>query len=124
MLGFFLMVLFSEHINTAQASQLCLALLAISFLHIKCNFSARKWELIMGYIVLCMCFLKVPVARKLWREYNCIFGKSLWEDPHCCTVYTRAGSLEKEAPEEHMRLFCPYSGSVSAGKLLFIMLVL
>ena len=82
----------------------------------------------MGYIVLYICFLKVPVgakqAGKLWREYNCIFGKRLWDDPHCCIAYTQAGSLEKEAPEEHMRLFCPYSGSVSAGKLLFIMLVL
>ena len=62
--GFFLTVLFSEHINTAQASQLCLALLAISFIHIKCNFSTRKWELIMGYIVLYICFLKVPVGAK------------------------------------------------------------
>ena len=42
MLGFILMVLLSEHINMAQASQLCLALLAISFLHIKCNFFRKK----------------------------------------------------------------------------------
>ena len=53
-------------------------------------------------------------------EYNCLFGDGLWEDPHCGTAYTRAGSLDKEAPEEHMRLSCPYSGSGSAGKLLSI----
>uniref|UniRef100_A0A7N2MVU1 ADP-ribosyl cyclase/cyclic ADP-ribose hydrolase n=1 Tax=Quercus lobata TaxID=97700 RepID=A0A7N2MVU1_QUELO len=45
---------------------------------------------------------------------NIIF--KLWDDPHCCTAYTQAGSLEKEAPEEHMHLYCPYSGSVSAGR--------
>nr|POE73367.1 hypothetical protein CFP56_64060 [Quercus suber] len=30
-------------------------------------------------------------------EYNCLFGDSLWEDPHCFTAYTQAESLDKEA---------------------------
>ena len=30
-------------------------------------------------------------------EYNCLSGDSLWEDPHCCTAYTQAESLDKEA---------------------------
>ena len=41
------------------------------------------------------------------REYNCLFGDSLWEDPHCCTAYTQAESLDKEAPKEDMHLFAP-----------------
>ena len=40
-------------------------------------------------------------------EYNCLSGDSLWEDPHCCTAYTHAESLDKESPEEDMHLFAP-----------------
>ena len=40
-------------------------------------------------------------------EYNCLFGDSLLEDLHCCTAYTQAKSLEKEAQEEDMHLFAP-----------------
>ena len=36
------MVLFSEHISTTQVSQICLALLEISFLYIKCIFSQEN----------------------------------------------------------------------------------
>ena len=57
-------------------------------------------------------------------EYNCLFRDSLWEDPHCCTAYTQAESLDKEAQEGDNASFCPYGGSGSAGKLLFTMLIL
>ena len=57
-------------------------------------------------------------------EYNCLFGDSLWEGPHCYTAYTQAKSLDKEAPEEHICHPLPCNGSGSAGKLLFTMLVL
>ena len=40
-------------------------------------------------------------------EYNCLFGDSLLEDLHCCTAYTQAESLDKEAQEEDMHLFAP-----------------
>ncbi len=81
----------------------------------------------MGYVALYICFLKVPIGamqESFGGEYNCLFGDRLWEDPHCCTAYTRDGSLDKEAPEENMCLSRPYGGSGSAGKLLSIMLVL
>ncbi|XP_050272142.1 dicer-like protein 4 isoform X2 [Quercus robur] len=45
-------------------------------------------------------------------------ARKLWEDPHCGTAYTRAESLDKEAPEEHMHLSCPYGGSGSAAKVI------
>ena len=40
-------------------------------------------------------------------EYNCLFGDSLWEGPHCCTAYSQAESLDKKAQEEDMHLFAP-----------------
>ena len=40
-------------------------------------------------------------------EYNCLFGDSILEDPNCCTAYTQAESLDKEAQEEDMHLFAP-----------------
>ena len=52
----------------------------------------------------------VPVGampESFGAEYNCLFGDSLWEDPHCCTAYTQAKSLDKEAPEEDIHLFAP-----------------
>nr|POE73357.1 hypothetical protein CFP56_64050 [Quercus suber] len=45
-------------------------------------------------------------------EYNCLSGDSLWEDPHCCTAYTQAESLDKEAQEEDMHLFAPTTAVV------------
>ena len=57
-----------------------------------------------------ICFLIVPVGAmpETFRgEYNYLFGDSLWEDPHCCTAYTQAKSLDKEAQEEDMHLFAP-----------------
>ena len=57
-----------------------------------------------------ICFRKVPVGampETFGGEYNFLFGDSLWEDPHCCTVYTQAKSLDKEAQEEDMHLFAP-----------------
>ena len=73
-----------------------------------------------------ICFLKVPVGampESFDGEYNRLFGDILWEDPHCCTAYTQAESLNKDAPKEHKPLSRTYSGSGSAGKLLFIMLL-
>ena len=64
----------------------------------------------MGYVVLYICFLMVPVGAMLETfggEYNCLFWDSLWEDLHCCTAYTQAESLDKEAQEVDMRLFAP-----------------
>ena len=42
----------------------------------------------------------VPVGampKTFGGEYNCLFRDSLCEDPHCCTAYTQAESLDKEA---------------------------
>ena len=78
----------------------------------------------MGYVVLYICFLKVPVGARpesFGGEYNCLF---VYKQTHCCTPYTRTGPLDKEAPEEHIRHPLPCNGSGSAGKLLSIMLVL
>ena len=55
----------------------------------------------MDYVVLYICFLKVPVGamtESFGGEYNYIWDRML-EDPHCCNAYSLAGSLEKEAPE-------------------------
>ncbi|KAF3952649.1 hypothetical protein CMV_021818 [Castanea mollissima] len=86
-----------------------------TFLEVKfrTGFAAEMWGLHNSKTER---FQKLELSQKALGEYNCIFGKRLWDDPHCCTAYTQAGSLEKEAPEEHMLLFCPYSGSVSAGR--------
>ena len=46
-------------------------------------------------------------AKNLGGEYNCLFGDILWEDPYCCTTYTQAESLDKEAQEEDVHLFAP-----------------
>ncbi|KAF3958984.1 hypothetical protein CMV_016161 [Castanea mollissima] len=48
-------------------------------------------------------------------EYNCLFGDSLWEDPHCCTAYIQVESLDKEAQEEDMHLFAPTMALVQQG---------
>ena len=40
-------------------------------------------------------------------EYNYLFGDILWEDPHCCTAYIQAESLDKEPQEEDMHFFAP-----------------
>ena len=63
-------------------------------------------------------------ARKLWGRILLFIWGQVVGRPHCCTAYTWAGSLDKEAPEEHMHHPCPYGGSGLVGKLLSIMLVL
>nr|XP_023881033.1 uncharacterized protein LOC111993429 [Quercus suber] len=52
-------------------------------------------------------------------EYNCLFGDNLWEDPHCCTAYTQAESLDKEAQEEDMHLFAPMVALVQQNEKLY-----
>ncbi|XP_050254099.1 uncharacterized protein LOC126700122 [Quercus robur] len=62
--------------------------------------------------------LEVPVGARpesFGGEYNCLFGD---KQTHCCTPYTRAGPLDKEAPEEHIRHPLPCNGSGSAGHIL------
>ncbi|XP_065617145.1 uncharacterized protein LOC111993418 isoform X2 [Quercus suber] len=67
-------------------------------------------EVVSGYVVLYICFLMVPVGampKTFGGEYNCLFGDSLWEDPHCFIASTQAESLDKEAQEEDMHPFAP-----------------
>lgn len=80
----------------------------------------KEEELNVGFVVCDICCLKVPAGamQESFRgEYNCLFGDRLWEDPYCCAAYVRNGSLDKEAPEEHMCLSRSYCGSGPAGEL-------
>ena len=49
-----LIVLFPEHISTAQASQLCLALLEISCLHIKCIIFQENRRSLLWVMLFCI----------------------------------------------------------------------
>ena len=92
----------------------------------KMNFSKK----IGPYCGLC-CFVYVfsegtnwSYVGKLWRRILLFIWGQVVGRPHCCTAYTWAGSLDKEALEEHMRHPCPYGGPGSAGNPISIMLVL
>ena len=80
----------------------------------------------MDYVVLYICFLKVPVGamtKSFGGEYNCIFRTGCQNAHIAVLLIHKLGHMISKS-QNSTRLSRPYGGCGSAGKLPFIMLVL
>ena len=80
----------------------------------------------MDYVVLYICFLKVPVGamtKSFGGEFNCIFRTGCQNAHIAVLLIHKLGHMIRKS-QNSTRLSHPYRGSGSAGKLPFKMLVL
>ena len=80
----------------------------------------------MDYVVLYICFLKVPVGamtKSFGGEFNCIFRTGCQNAHIAVLLIHKLGHMIRKS-QNSTRLSRPYGGSGSEGKLPFKMLVL
>ena len=128
MLGFMLSYVFVFITHKHCSSRpVCLALLAISFLNIKCFFFFYQENRSLLWIMLSCMYVFWRYQLELWQkaleENITIFGTGCWKTHIAVMLIHELGHLKRK-PQNSTWLSRPSSGSNSASKLLFMMLVL